>query len=87
MSAPAKPARIRYALGGAEGPQYFSGSALTRPGTRGPWNEDEDNPLAPNFRPLDDRNDKEKARWWALHGKKSYRPSHGEYDAKPAQSR
>ena len=74
----------RYALAGDDGSRiaYFKGS-LTRPGARGPWNEDEDNPLSPNFKPLEGRGDYEKARWWALHGKRGARPAHGEYDEKP----
>lgn len=79
---------IRYALAGDDGQKvsYFSGP-LTRPGSRGPWSDDEDNPLSPSFRPLEGRGEYAKARWWALFGRRAARPSHGEYDAKPLQPR
>lgn len=78
---------IRYALSDADGSRisYFQG--VTRPGARGPWSEDEDNPLSPNFRSLEGRGERGRARWWALHGRKTARPTHGEFDEKPAQSR
>lgn len=34
------------------------------------FRDDMDNPLSQNFLPLDERGDRGKARWWALHGKK-----------------
>lgn len=80
-----KKPKIRYALPNSDGErvEYFSSGMLTRPGARGPWGEDEDNPLSPNFRPVEGRTEAAKARWWALHGRKNARPVHGEYDAKP----
>lgn len=73
--------KIRYALGGNADVAYFN--STTNPGATGPWSESEDNPMSTTFRPLTERSERSKARWWALHGKKGARPAHGEYDAKP----
>ena len=60
---PKKPRRIKY--------------ALERDATHSAPREDMDNPLSPNFLNLDARNEREKARWWALHGKKTVRDDSG----------
>jgi len=42
--------------------------------------DDSDNPLSQNFLPLDDRGERGRARWWALHGKKYARKDVVEFD-------
>lgn len=76
--------RIKYASAGEERIPYFPGTGIARPGSRGPWAEDEDNPMSATFRSPEERTERQKARWWALNGKKNARPTHGEYDARPA---
>ena len=55
--------------------------ALERSGAHGSQKEDIDNPMSPNFLVLDARNEREKARWWAMHGKKNPRNDMGVMEA------
>jgi hypothetical protein len=48
--------------------------ALERDGVKSDARQDIDNPFSPNFLTLDARNDGDKARWWALYGKRKGRP-------------
>lgn len=50
--------------------QYFGGE-LTMPG-RHPdgWSKDYDNPMADGFVPLENRDERDKSRWWALRNRR-----------------
>lgn len=79
--------KIRYALGAPEdepkrrtkGPVKYHSTPRNPGGVLG-WGDSEDNPLSPHFVPLEQRNEQQKARWWALHGRKKLRPAAGAYD-------
>lgn len=48
--------------------------ALERDGVKSDARQDMDNPFSPNFLMLDARNEGDKARWWAMYGKRRARP-------------
>lgn len=54
--------------------------AIERDGAHGNERESIDNPTSPNFLPMDSRTEHQKARWWALHGKKSTRSAMGQME-------
>lgn len=62
-----KPRRIKY-------------HSSTQKGVGAGYKDDSDNPLSQNFIPPEDRGDRGKARWWALHGKKFARRGTVEFD-------
>jgi len=62
-----KPRRIKY-------------HSSTQKGAGASFRDDTDNPLSQNFISPDDRGERGKARWWALHGKKFARRDTVEFD-------
>lgn len=74
----AAPRKIRY----ASGIEYFEGSlTLPGPGLRELWRDSEDNPMSPTFVPLEARDERGKARWWAAINKRARQhPAVGVFD-------
>lgn len=61
-------------------PRRIKYHSSTQRGAGASMRDDSDNPLSQNFLPLDERGERGRARWWALHGKKYARKDVVEFD-------
>jgi hypothetical protein len=61
-------------------PRRIKYHSSTQRGAGASSRDDSDNPLSQNFLPPDERGERGKARWWALHGKKYARVGAVEFD-------
>lgn len=59
--------------------QYHS-EPETAGGFRAPWGQSPDNPVSPNFVDLARRGEYGRARWWALHARRSGQSKSGVFD-------
>lgn len=76
---PAPRKKIKYATGEDEAPINPGRSLMTHPGADIPWRENPDNPLSPDYIPVSQRTEQEKARWWALQSRRKQGTEHGVY--------
>lgn len=61
-------------------PRRIKYHSSTQRGVGASFKDDSDNPLSQNFLALEERGEKGKARWWALHGRKFAKVGTVEFD-------